>query len=118
VVGVSAPTDISQHLHGLNNFNTLMALLAGLRSGAVYRLAYTRAEMSRKCDKVRPPSFKPHYPLPQTLEALNNLMRGDNAYKTYREALARSAPPCIPYLYGRLVLMNIYTLAGACTCQI
>jgi hypothetical protein len=36
----------------------------------VYRLAYTRAEVSRKADKI--------------LERLNLLMRGDNAYKTYR----------------------------------
>jgi hypothetical protein len=36
----------------------------------VYRLAYTRAEVSRKADKA--------------LERLNLLMRGDNAYKTYR----------------------------------
>ncbi len=36
----------------------------------MYRLAYTRAEVSRKADK--------------TLEHLNLLMRGDNAYKTYR----------------------------------
>jgi hypothetical protein len=40
------------------------------RSGPVYRLAYTRAEVSRKADKA--------------LERLNLLMRGDNAYKTYR----------------------------------
>lgn len=37
--------------------------------------------------------------LVQILENLNAVMRGDNAYKTYRETLARSAPPCIPYLY-------------------
>ncbi len=41
-----------QHLHELNNFNTLMALLAGLRSGSVYRLVHTRVEISRKFDKV------------------------------------------------------------------
>jgi hypothetical protein len=43
----------------------------------VYRLAYTRAEVSRKADK--------------TLEHLNLLMRGDNAYKTYRYTAAAAA---------------------------
>lgn len=75
---------IAKHLFNLKNFNTLMALLAGLRSGPVYRLAYTRAEMSRKADKM--------------LERLSLLMRGDNAYKNYRDVLAQSTPPCIPYL--------------------
>lgn len=43
----------------------------------MYRLAYTRAEVSRKADK--------------TLEHLNLLMRGDNAYKTYRYTTTAAA---------------------------
>lgn len=104
----------NQHLYRLKNFNTLVALLAGLRSESVYRLTFTRAEISRKSEKVHnsctlPP---PHQTTPrddmsspltrggvQMLENLNRLMRADSSYKTYREALGQSAPPCIPYLY-------------------
>ncbi|ELR24733.1 aimless RasGEF, putative [Acanthamoeba castellanii str. Neff] len=74
----------AKHLYRLKNFNTLVALLAGLRSESVYRLTFTRAEISRKSEKM--------------LENLNRLMRADSSYKTYREALGQSAPPCIPYL--------------------
>src|SRR5690606_19240389 len=44
--------ELSACLRKYNNFNSLLAVLAGLNNSAVHRLAHTRSEISEKYNKV------------------------------------------------------------------
>ncbi|KAJ5075568.1 ras guanine nucleotide exchange factor i-related [Anaeramoeba ignava] len=68
----------------LNNFNAVMALLAGFNSSAIYRLKFTWGEIPRRQIEV--------------FDQLEKEMSSDSSYKGYREALKGVNPPCIPYL--------------------
>ncbi|TPX40913.1 hypothetical protein SeLEV6574_g06351 [Synchytrium endobioticum] len=76
--------DIAVHLHGLNNFSTLMAFIAGLNKAAIMRLKHTFKELSSTSRKK--------------LADFEKLMTAENSYKTYRAALHTVNPPCIPYI--------------------
>lgn len=73
-----------QHLRALNNFSSLMAIVAGLNNSAVLRLKKTLVDVP--ADSLK---------LYQEYEAL---MKSEANYRTYREALRAATPPCIPYL--------------------
>lgn len=75
-----------QHLRELNNYHTLMAFLAGINDGPIYRLKHTLAAIPEKQMK--------------SLEELQSLMNADSNYENYRQVLAMvpSSQPCIPYL--------------------
>eukprot|EP01113_Clastostelium_recurvatum_P022051 TRINITY_DN2622_c0_g1_i4.p1 TRINITY_DN2622_c0_g1~~TRINITY_DN2622_c0_g1_i4.p1 ORF type:complete len:1359 (+),score=409.19 TRINITY_DN2622_c0_g1_i4:97-4173(+) len=75
---------LADHLFRANNFNTLLAVIAGLNSAPVFRLKHTRAELPKKVASV--------------LEGYLKLMNSECAYKHYREALHNVNPPCVPYL--------------------
>eukprot|EP01094_Clydonella_sp_ATCC50884_P017153 TRINITY_DN2930_c0_g1_i4.p1 TRINITY_DN2930_c0_g1~~TRINITY_DN2930_c0_g1_i4.p1 ORF type:complete len:663 (-),score=176.22 TRINITY_DN2930_c0_g1_i4:230-2110(-) len=75
---------IAEHLRALNNFNGCMAILSGLNQASVHRLRWTRKEL--------PPRSV------QTLAELEETLSSNNAFKVYREVLASTNPPCIPYL--------------------
>lgn len=75
---------IAEHLRQLNNFNGCMAILSGINQASVYRLRWTRKEL--------PPRSV------ATLAELEETLSSNNAFKVYREVLANSDPPCIPYL--------------------
>jgi len=72
------------HLRKLNNFNSLLAVMSGLNNSAVFRLQFTRDEISSKSKKL--------------FEEYMELMNNKNSYKNYREALHTVNPPCVPYL--------------------
>jgi len=71
----------------LNNFNTLMEVLAGLNLYPIQRLKQTWGALS---DKYK-----------ETMERLENLMENKQNYKNYRERLTRikqNGEPVLPYL--------------------
>ncbi|KAJ3204388.1 hypothetical protein HK099_001171, partial [Clydaea vesicula] len=72
-------------LKSTNNYNTLMALLAGINSTALNRLKLTRKLLEDKT------SFKSYL-------NLEKLMSSEKAFALYRAELKKSEMPCIPYL--------------------
>ncbi len=65
-----------------------MAVVAGMNNSAVFRLRYTREEVSRQYR--------------DTYEYLMAQVSSSNGYRTYRDTLATLQPPCIPYLYVKV----------------
>ncbi|GAA6052177.1 hypothetical protein JCM3770_000781, partial [Rhodotorula araucariae] len=75
---------LAERCLSLNNFSTLIHIIAGLNSTPIHRLRRTWDAVSQKAMV--------------TLGALNNIMRPDKNYKEYRDILRKSAPPCVPFL--------------------
>eukprot|EP00301_Raphidiophrys_heterophryoidea_P022169 c6394_g1_i1.p1 GENE.c6394_g1_i1~~c6394_g1_i1.p1 ORF type:complete len:528 (-),score=114.25 c6394_g1_i1:209-1792(-) len=75
---------IMQCLLDLSNFNTLMALMAGLSNAAIFRLKATRSELSRKTVA--------------SLSVIEPLMTTAHNYKLLRAELESRVPPKLPYL--------------------
>lgn len=71
-------------LERLNNFSSLLALIAGLNNASVSRLKFTFGELTKK--KI------------ETLRRLESKMSSENSYKNYREALRTALPPVVPYI--------------------
>ncbi|ESP03242.1 hypothetical protein LOTGIDRAFT_137628, partial [Lottia gigantea] len=70
---------IMRHLRKLSNFNSYLAVLSALDSAPVRRLEWQK----------------------QNLEALKEfclLIDSSSSFRAYRQALAETEPPCIPYL--------------------
>ncbi|KAJ3273454.1 hypothetical protein HK104_004268 [Borealophlyctis nickersoniae] len=76
---------IAQILRNSNNYNTLMAILAGINSAPLLRLRQTRKLLYGR------QSWRNY-------EALEKLMSSERSFGGYRSALKRSEMPCIPYL--------------------
>ncbi|CAO3649811.1 unnamed protein product [Mucor fragilis] len=76
---------IAVALRNHNNYNSLMAILAGINSASVLRLKQTRQAVSTK--KV----FK-------QFQSLERLMSTDKSFSSYRMALKATGAPGIPYL--------------------
>ncbi|KAG2184491.1 hypothetical protein INT43_000400 [Umbelopsis isabellina] len=72
-------------LRNRNNYNTLMAVLAGINSASVLRLRHTRDWVSVK--KIY-----------KQFQSLERLMSTDRSFGSYRLALKASEAPGIPYL--------------------
>ncbi|KAJ3436717.1 ras guanine nucleotide exchange factor i-related [Anaeramoeba flamelloides] len=75
---------IAEYLRNLNNYNSLMSVLAGLTISAVHRLKFTKEEIPKRYTDI--------------IESLSDLMSTNDSYKAPRDALKTSNPPCIPYL--------------------
>jgi len=76
--------NIAQHVRKLNNFNSLMAILAGINTSAIYRLKWTREQLPQETQQV--------------LQQLIDLMDAASSYSTYRQTLHDVNPPCVPFL--------------------
>ncbi|KAJ3035055.1 hypothetical protein HK097_004314, partial [Rhizophlyctis rosea] len=76
---------IAQILRNNNNYNTLMAVLAGINSAPLLRLRQTRKLLHAR------QSWRNY-------EALEKLMSSEKSFGNYRAALKRSEMPCLPYL--------------------
>ncbi|KAI8341900.1 ras guanine nucleotide exchange factor domain-containing protein [Chlamydoabsidia padenii] len=73
-------------LRHLNNYNTLMAILAGINNAAILRLKQTQEGIKKK--KI----YKQY-------QSLEKLMSSERSHCSYRMALKASTKcPCIPYL--------------------
>ncbi|KAI8150045.1 ras guanine nucleotide exchange factor domain-containing protein [Fennellomyces sp. T-0311] len=76
---------IAVELRNHNNYNSLMAVLAGLNSASVLRMKQTREAISDK--KIY-----------KQFQSLERLMSSDRSFSSYRLALKASEAPGIPYL--------------------
>jgi len=75
---------VGQHCYKLQNFNALMAIVAGLNGSAIHRL--------KKSWDLVPPKSRAKF------EELQTTMSQQNNYATLRNLLHSVDPPCIPYL--------------------
>jgi len=75
---------IAEECYNLNNFNTLMSILAGFNSAPIHRLKRTWELINSKAMT--------------TLENLKKIMDGNKNFSTYREQLHSVNPPCVPFL--------------------
>jgi len=84
VKAIEQMIDVASHLFTMNNFNTLMSIVAGLNLSAVHRLKKTFKKISS--DRIK------------TFEKLHAIMRPDASFKSYRSSLMNAAPPILPYV--------------------
>ncbi|RKP13932.1 ras guanine nucleotide exchange factor domain-containing protein [Piptocephalis cylindrospora] len=77
-------TAVGEKCRLLNNYNALMAILAGLNSAPIHRL-------KRTWDSVSNRSM-------MTLEGLKALMATSRNFGSYREILHSVNPPCVPFV--------------------
>mmetsp|Transcript_7580 Transcript_7580/g.13216 ORF Transcript_7580/g.13216 Transcript_7580/m.13216 type:complete len:782 (+) Transcript_7580:21-2366(+) len=75
---------LGEELRLLNNYQSLMAILAGLNTSAVHR-------MNRHWDSLPKKKLK-------LWDDLNDLMSSDNSFKLYRQALDEASLPALPYV--------------------
>lgn len=76
--------DIAKHLEKLQNFNTLMGLVAGLNLSAIHRLKITKKKvMSAKLE---------------TFSKLEKVMDPEGSFTKYRKQISSYPPPSLPYL--------------------
>ncbi|ORZ23955.1 ras guanine nucleotide exchange factor domain-containing protein [Absidia repens] len=77
---------IAVALRDLNNYNSLMAILAGVNNAAILRMKHTQEAIKKKKIYKR-------------FQSLEKLMSSDRSYASYRIALkAHTTCPSIPYL--------------------
>ncbi|XP_052788313.1 rap guanine nucleotide exchange factor 1-like isoform X2 [Mya arenaria] len=70
---------IMRHLRKINNFNSFLALLSALDSSPVSRLDWQRQHV-------------------EALKDFSQLIDSKGSFRSYRQALADTDPPCIPYI--------------------
>ncbi|XP_046635502.1 rap guanine nucleotide exchange factor 1-like isoform X2 [Daphnia pulicaria] len=70
---------IMKHLRRLNNFNSYLALLSALDSAPVRRLEWQKS-------------------ITDGLQEYCALIDSSSSFRAYRQALAETQPPCIPYI--------------------
>eukprot|EP00300_Choanocystis_sp_HF-7_P013996 c18531_g1_i3.p1 GENE.c18531_g1_i3~~c18531_g1_i3.p1 ORF type:complete len:575 (+),score=26.95 c18531_g1_i3:260-1726(+) len=75
---------VAQGLRKCNNFNSLLAVLAGFGNASVHRLKWTKEGLKKE-----------HVDLLAELEAI---MKAEGSYRNFRQILHSIAPPCCPYL--------------------
>lgn len=75
---------IAEKCYSLNNFNTLMSILAGLNSAPIHRLKRTWELLSNKINIV--------------VDGLHKVMNPVKNFIQYRETLHSVNPPCVPFL--------------------
>jgi hypothetical protein len=75
---------IADELRKLNNFHTLMGVVAGLNQGSILRLKKTFEELPAAVHELS--------------SSLEKLMSPESSYKNYRLALSKSIIPVLPYM--------------------
>ncbi|GAA6032332.1 hypothetical protein JCM8097_008123 [Rhodosporidiobolus ruineniae] len=75
---------VAERCLALNNFSTLIHIIAGLNSTPIHRLRRTWETVNQKAMI--------------SLGGLNNVMRPDKNYREYRDILRKAPPPCVPFL--------------------
>ncbi|KAG8236635.1 hypothetical protein J437_LFUL019237 [Ladona fulva] len=80
-------TKVMRHLRRMNNFNSYLALLSALDSAPIRRLEWQQRHVA------------------ETLKEYCALIDSSCSFRAYRQALAETNPPCIPYI--GLVLQDL-----------
>mmetsp|Transcript_10822 Transcript_10822/g.18090 ORF Transcript_10822/g.18090 Transcript_10822/m.18090 type:complete len:176 (+) Transcript_10822:29-556(+) len=75
---------VADRLRKINNFNTLMGVLAGLNMSSVNRLKHTQALLSQKHRDVK--------------EELQQVISRNQSFKNYRSVLHTATGPTVPFL--------------------
>jgi len=75
---------VADKCYGLNNFNTVMSILAGFNSSPIHRLKRTWELLSNKVTVI--------------FENLEKVINPQKNYAQYRENLHSVNPPCVPFL--------------------
>ncbi|XP_017064728.1 guanine nucleotide-releasing factor 2 isoform X4 [Drosophila eugracilis] len=70
---------IMKHLRKMNNYNSYLALLSALDSGPIRRLEWQRG-------------------ITEEVRSFCALIDSSSSFRAYRQALAETNPPCIPYI--------------------
>lgn len=70
---------VMKHLRKINNFNSYLAILSALNSSPISRLEWQKQNS-------------------EALQELSQLIDSSGSFRTYRQALAETSPPCIPYI--------------------
>eukprot|EP01133_Synstelium_polycarpum_P017183 gene17183-20472_t len=76
--------EIAKHLLKLNNFNTLMSLVAGLNMSPIHRLKKTKKKLSSSALA--------------TFTECERVFSSKKSFKNYRDLISVTNAPCIPYL--------------------
>jgi son of sevenless-like protein len=74
---------VAEHCKLIGNFNTLLEIIAGLNMSPVQRLKRTWLKLHRS---------------KKTFDSLEALMDSNHNYSAYRQALAETQTPCLPYV--------------------
>ncbi|KRF99624.1 uncharacterized protein Dwil_GK25837, isoform B [Drosophila willistoni] len=77
---------IMKHLRKMNNYNSYLALLSALDSGPIRRLEWQKG-------------------IAEEVRSFCTLIDSSSSFRAYRQALAETNPPCIPYI--GLVLQDL-----------
>jgi hypothetical protein len=75
---------VADKCYSLNNFNTVMSILAGFNSSPIHRLKRTWEQLSKKINDI--------------FENLERVINPQKNYAQYRENLHSVNPPCVPFL--------------------
>ncbi|EGC36093.1 hypothetical protein DICPUDRAFT_32378 [Dictyostelium purpureum] len=75
---------VAEHCKKINNFNTLMEIISGLSNSAVSRLKETWKSLPTRYTN--------------SFNSLQNFLKTDENWKTYRQALKTKETPSLPYL--------------------
>jgi len=75
---------VADKCYSLNNFNTVMSILAGFNSSPIHRLKRTWELLSNKMNLI--------------FENLERVINPQKNYAQYRENLHSVNPPCVPFL--------------------
>jgi len=89
--------ELSWVLFQMQNFSSAVSVVSGLDNASVFRLKYTKEKI--------PEEQLTNY------NEVKRVMDTANSFKTYRDHLAKSVPPCIPHI-GILLTDLVYIQDG------
>nr|AAQ22488.1 RE10624p [Drosophila melanogaster] len=88
---------IMKHLRKMNNYNSYLALLSALDSGPIRRLEWQKG-------------------ITEEVRSFCALIDSSSSFRAYRQALAETNPPCIPYIGLILQDLTFVHVATRTTC--
>lgn len=93
---------IAQHLRELNNFNTLMGVVAGINMSSIRYPS--PPPLTHGCSlylsRLKNTFLDVDKHTKSTLDSLQILLNPGSSFKNYRQVLRNANPPCLPYLYA------------------